>query len=246
MDTTCPVGPGVRRGVLLSVVALALLGNAKAAPANAPADICRRLCGQWEADSLQPRSAVDPVEEALANYRDRDTPLFLRSHDAAGTPPHGARGTEPTSDGSTESDPAAEPIVPPEEEYADLVGQRRRGGPWRPSRAELRADLQPLARLPERVEIRWADGTMTLSNDSSTQTLRPGGSHSRVDSSGTASIDAKWSKGRFIVRENYGRGWRNTDIYRYDDRGASLVLERRLERPGVDDIVIQCSYKAKR
>jgi hypothetical protein len=185
---------------------------------------CEQLCGSWYQTEPDNKGAGVALEKALAKYRDDDAERYANAQ---------ARCPE---------EPCATPGPDPEDDFLNPRATRRN---WRPTRAEMREELQPKTKMPDSLALSWEGGVMSVQADGGSNRYRPGESYVRVDAWGSAEVESHWRDGRFEVRENYGRGRRNLEIYRYDPKSLVLVVERRLDRPGLATVVFSRTYSRR-
>ena len=182
--------------------------------ARAQTDPCARLCGAW---SLDPAASTD-VTTAIATTVDaykEDKPRHAR--------------------GLNSNDIAVLARAEVEESLGPLHS--------RPSRDELRDQLQRQVRVPATVSLRLDDDVLVVDEGgSSPRRFEPGRPYSRVDSVGTARITIRFKGPVFEVIEDYGKGRSNRETYAADTKGTRLVVTRAISRPGMKDLKVQSIY----
>jgi len=194
---------------------------ARGAPQRTEEAVCSVICGNWEQARPDEVTAATILDESLARYREPDYARY--------------------SDASSRCAPevCTTPGPDPEDDFLNPKAARQN---WRPTRAEMREELLPKTQLPASMVMAWQDGGLAIQADGVGSRYAPGEAFSRVDAWGAAEIDSRWQNGRFVVREDYGRGRRNVDVYRYDPKRQLLFLERKLDRPGVPTVVLVRTY----
>lgn len=173
-----------------------------------------RPCGDWQLDAAASEAAEPAVDAALARYK----------------PPKPRRFRPRYGDVASET----------EAEFQASLDERF--GPA--DRRELREELLKQLASPERFSLRQdGEDIVVLPEGGYRRRVTPGEPHARVDSLGTAEIEATLRGPTLTIAETYKRRTQNREVYAVDSAGAVLKVTRSVRRPGLPEVVVHATYR---
>jgi hypothetical protein len=183
------------------------------ARAGAP-PACASLCGEWRLDATASDSPQQLLDAAFKQYKEPKARHSSRTY-----------GDNIESLSRAADEEALGPIL------------------TRPRSKELREELQRALQQPRALKISGIAEDIRLAGDgNSQQSLTPGERHTRVDSYGTARIEARWRGVQLAVSERYDRRNQQETAYALGTDG-SLRVTQVLQRSGLPRVTIRSIYR---
>jgi hypothetical protein len=175
---------------------------------------CASLCGEWRLDSAASDTPQQLLDAALQKYNEP-------------TERHSSRsiGDNIESISKAADEEALGPIL------------------TRPRSKELREELRRALQQPRALQISADAEDIRLTSDgNSRQAYTPGERHTRVDSYGTARIEARWLGSQLAISERYDRRNQQETAYALGRDGALRVTQV-LKRSGLPRITVRSIYR---
>lgn len=203
----------VRAGLLSLAALCAALGAGLVSARQGPD--CGMLCGRWKLDAAASDAVEPKLDEVLADY-------------------HGPKDPKPHKGNARTLQGAAR------DEFEEWIGPIHD----RPDRAELREQVLEILTPPKTLQFTLAGQEVLIgADDRPVRRLSPGVPHVRVDSQGTAKIEAKLTPGKLAVSERYDSRRLTSLTYTADPHGQSLVVLLEVRRPGLKPLKLRSVYR---